>query len=81
MGTIQQAIDDNDTISAVCDAYGCHHHRELDLKALRDRLGPDHGVMHDDLTPLLRCSKCGSRNVSIRVSPNAATRAGGRHPL
>jgi len=40
---------------------------------LRDKLGPDHGAMHDDLVPKLRCSKCGGKDLGLIVSPPAKT--------
>jgi hypothetical protein len=43
----------------------CHHHSTLDLIALRDRLGPGHSVMHDDIVHLFRCSKCGSKKIGF----------------
>jgi hypothetical protein len=67
--TIQNVIDSGDTITAYCHAYLCHHNGDLDMLALRDRLGPDHGAMHDDLVPKLRCTKCGSRKVGIIFTP------------
>ena len=39
----------------------CRHSEQLDLKALARRLGPDHGALHKDLVPLLRCRACGSK--------------------
>ena len=29
----------------------CNHSHELDLARLTERVGADHGTMHDDLTP------------------------------
>jgi len=45
----------------------CRHSEQLDLKALARRLGPDHGALHKDLVPLLRCRACGSKKVGIRI--------------
>jgi len=50
--------------------------RRQDSPALARRLGRDHSSMHDDLTPLLRCSKCGSKKASLRISSNAGQRFG-----
>jgi hypothetical protein len=36
---------------------------------LRERLGPDHSIMHDDLAPKLKCSKCGGKKVGLILSP------------
>lgn len=70
--TIQDAINSGDSIWAWCYRTLCGHGTRLDLLALRDRLGPDHGVMHDDLAPKLRCTKCNGvrgRDIGIRITP------------
>lgn len=59
------------TIRGHCAA--CHHHELLDLEALARRLGPEHGALHDDLVPLLKCAKCGSKRIGIRLGGNART--------
>jgi hypothetical protein len=41
---------------------------KLDLEALADRLGTDHGSLHDQLVPKLKCSKCGSKNIALILS-------------
>jgi hypothetical protein len=33
------------------------------LVKLRERLGPDHSTLHDDLAPKLKCSKCGGKKI------------------
>jgi hypothetical protein len=47
----------------------CQHSQALDLVDLRERLGPDHSVLHDDLAPKLKCSKCGGKKVGPIISP------------
>lgn len=54
-------------IRATCLA--CWHHRELDLPALAARLGADHGALHADLVPKLRCAECGSNRIALTVLP------------
>ena len=54
---IRALIDHQYELRASC--YGCRHNQVLDLHALGERLGFDHSTMHDDLTPKLKCSKCG----------------------
>ena len=56
--TIADVIAAGDTIYANCSDPRCFAGTKLDLDALAARLGPDHGAMHDDLTPLLKCSQC-----------------------
>ncbi|APH71144.1 hypothetical protein [Aquibium oceanicum] len=67
--TLQETIDEGYTLHAACHENTCLRTRPLDLIALRDRLGPDHGTLHKDLAHKLRCSKCGSKNVGLLVSP------------
>lgn len=54
-------------IRATCLA--CWHARELDLPALAARLGPDHGALHADLVPRLRCAECGSKRIALTMLP------------
>lgn len=62
------AIDNGERISAHCLSPTCYRKSAyLDLEALKAKLGPDHGAMHWDLTPKLRCKECGSKNVGITV--------------
>jgi len=69
--TIQDVIDEGETITAYCHAYLCNNKSVLDMLALRDRFGPDHGAMHDDLVPKLRCTKCGGRKVGVICTPGS----------
>jgi hypothetical protein len=69
--TIQDVIESGETITAYCHASLCNHSAVLDMLALRDRFGPDHGAMHDDLVPLLKCAKCGSKKVGIICTPGS----------
>lgn len=68
--TIQSFIDSGDVLTAYCHNPKCHHHGRLDMMLLRDRLGPDHGSMHDDLVPKLKCSRCGGRKLGLIRSPD-----------
>lgn len=63
--TIGALIDDDYRLALHCE--DCRHHAWADLPALADRLGRDHGCMHDDLAPKLRCSKCGGRKIGLRL--------------
>lgn len=65
--TIQDVLDSGDTIRVWCHHPPCGHHGTLDFVALREKLGPDHGAMHDDLVPKLKCSRCGGKKVGITV--------------
>lgn len=68
--TIQSLIDAGVILSAYCHRPACAHKSDLDLIKLRDKYGPDHGAMHDDLVPKLRCSECGSKKVGLIHHPN-----------
>lgn len=58
MGTIGEAIDANETFWVNCHDPRCRHMMKLDLEALADRLGRDHGVMHLDIAHRFRCQRC-----------------------
>lgn len=72
--TIQQCIEGDYAIRVICHGPQCTNDQSLDLKALAERLGPNHGAMHVDLADKFRCSKCGSKKVSFRITPNASAR-------
>ncbi|MBN9067267.1 MAG: hypothetical protein J0H60_12645 [Rhizobiales bacterium] len=70
--TFQRLIDERMMVTAYCHNSACNHSQRLDLEKLRDRFGPDAPAMHDDIVPKLRCAKCGSKKVDIRLSPDPA---------
>ena len=72
--TFRSLIDHDYSLTAWCHA--CRHHNVLDLPKLGQRLGFDHSTMHDDLTPKLKCSKCGSRKVGLIVDYDDPRRRG-----
>lgn len=67
--TIQSFIDSGDRLTAWCHNSRCNHNAILDMHALRERLGPDHGAMHGDLVHKLRCAKCGGKKVGLICTP------------
>ena len=79
--TIQDRIDNGEWVSVWCHRPTCAHHADLDLLHLRDKLGPDHGAMHADLVPKLRCSVCGSKNVGIIIHQNTEREPDLRSPF
>ena len=50
------------TVTAHCHKWRC---QQLDLAFLRYRLDPDAPAMADDLTPKLKCSKCGGKAIGL----------------
>lgn len=74
--TLQGAIDLGMGIRANC--RDCGHNALLDLLALRDKLGPDHGALHKDLAPLLVCKECRGKNIGMTAIPG--TREYGGNP-
>ncbi len=77
-GTIQSFIDSGDSMEAWCHNPRCRHHATLDFEKLKAKLGPDHGAMHDDLIHVLRCSKCGGKEMGfIRHAKGNDKRSGG----
>lgn len=69
LDTIGELIDGGYKLGAFCNNPDCEHHVDLNLPALAERLGRDHGCMHSDLVPKLRCSQCGGKNISIQLRP------------
>lgn len=67
--TIQQFLDSGDTYSIWCHNPRCGHHAKLDMEKLRDRLGPDHGSLHDDIIHMFRCSKCQGKELGLQRQP------------
>lgn len=67
--TIQAFIDSGDRLIPWCHRSACNHHAPLDMIALRDKLGPDHGSLHDDIVPKLRCARCGGKKIGLTRMP------------
>lgn len=67
--TVEEVIKRGETIRAYCHNSACHHNAVLDALAIRDRFGPDFEMTHDNLTPKLRCIRCGGRDVGIIRTP------------
>lgn len=65
--TIADLIGSRLTLTAHCYNLDCRHSQELDAQALAHRLGPDHPILHKYLAPKLHCSRCGGRNIGLRV--------------
>ena len=65
-GTLGECIALSYEIRATCLA--CWHNSMLDLPALAARLGPDHGALHADLVPKLRCAECGSKRIALTIT-------------
>lgn len=68
--TIGKLIDGGYGLHAYCNARGCAHNAPLDLAALARRLGRDHSHLHQDIAPMLRCSRCGGTDVGIQLAPH-----------
>ena len=73
MSTLQYALDKKERIFAHCKGgNNCFHSQELDLEALKAKLGPGFEADHWNLTPLLRCKKCRSKRVGITIHPDTS---------
>ncbi len=66
--TPQKLIDDRMKLTAQCER--CNHSHDLDLEALKGKIGPDAPAMRDDLLPKLRCTRCGSKDVGLIYAPD-----------
>lgn len=69
LDTIGSLLEHEHNLRAYCNA--CHHCTKLDLNALGKRLGFNHSTMHDDLTPKLKCSTCGSKDIALILSADS----------
>lgn len=70
--TIGALIDGGYTLYVFCEATRCSESKAVDLSALADRYGREHGAMHWDLVKLpWKCQVCGGCDVSFRVQPGA----------
>lgn len=76
INTIQELIDHRHTAMIYCHNPRCHHRAELDLKALRDRLGPDHTLLYEDVRYKFVCGRCGGREWGMINSPPTMERRG-----
>ncbi|RWN56962.1 hypothetical protein [Mesorhizobium sp.] len=56
--TLADTLAARETIYVNCGHPMCCKSMKLDIQALIDRLGRDHGSMHDDLVGLFICSNC-----------------------
>ncbi|RWN94737.1 hypothetical protein [Mesorhizobium sp.] len=56
--TLADTLAARETIYVNCAHPMCCKSTKLDIQALIDRLGRDHGSMHDDLVGLFVCSNC-----------------------
>jgi hypothetical protein len=62
--TYADYLDASYSVSAYCYDLACQHRAALDLRALANRCGMDAEVDWRRL----RCTRCGGRNVQVRVS-------------
>jgi hypothetical protein len=69
VGTVGSAIADGLHMTIYCGRLGCYHSANVDLEAMRAKLGADYPVA--DFVGRSACSKCGARwlKISIRVAP------------
>ncbi|TIX56641.1 MAG: hypothetical protein E5V28_18715 [Mesorhizobium sp.] len=56
--TLADTLAARETVYVNCAHPMCCKSTKLDIQALIDRLGRDHGSMHDDLVRLFVCSNC-----------------------
>ena len=56
--TLAETLAARESIYVNCGHPLCGSSTKLDIQALVDRLGPNHGAMHPDLVGLFGCSKC-----------------------
>jgi len=69
INTVQELIDARYEITIYCHNPRCHHRAVLDLLKVRERLGPDHGMLFEDIRWKVVCSRCGGREFGMTKSP------------
>lgn len=69
INTLGAIVDGDYSLTAYCYDMECQHSAALDVEALAKRLGREHGSMRWDLVPKLRCTKCGGKDVGLRLAP------------
>lgn len=69
MWTLRELKDKEYRVTIYCAATLCYNSKELDLDKAAERLGWDHSGMNSDLLPKFRCSVCGSKQLTMTISP------------
>jgi len=77
--TVQKLIDEKIGIHVYCMDKDCRHHVDLDLAAVKAKLGPDAPMMRDDLLPRLKCTVCGGKRIDLTYAPSGTLTPGGAH--
>ncbi|MCH4560332.1 hypothetical protein [Mesorhizobium jarvisii] len=64
--TLADTLAARETVYVNCAHPMCCRSTKLDIPALIDRLGLDHGSMHEDLVRLFGCSACKAAGRDLR---------------
>ena len=72
--SIQDFMDDGTSVTIFCHNSSCNHRGDIDLLKLCDRLGPDHGMLFDEIKGYLRCGKCRGKRFGMIRNPNTGPR-------
>ncbi|CAA0130295.1 Uncharacterised protein [Starkeya nomas] len=67
LNTLGSLIDNGHGLGVHCLNPECRRYVELDLPALAAKLGRDHGSMHRDLAPIMKCTACGQKRVKFTL--------------
>lgn len=76
VNTVQELIEGHYEITIYCHNPRCHHRAVLDLLNVRERLGPDHGMLFEDMWKVV-CSRCGGREFGMSTSPDPMNKGKG----
>ena len=72
------SIDDwlqrGETATVWCHNSRCGHRGQLDLEPLKRKLGGQHGMLLDEIKYVLKCSKCGGKEIGMTRHPNTDVR-------
>lgn len=56
--TLADTLAAHEAVYVTCGHPVCCKSAQVDIQALIDKLGPDHGSMHADLVGIFRCEDC-----------------------
>jgi hypothetical protein len=68
--SIDDWLEDGTTATTWCHNPKCGHRGLLDLEALKRRLGGQHGMLLHEIKQVLKCSKCGGKELGMTRQPN-----------
>ena len=79
--SIDNWLERGETVTVWCHNSRCGHRGLLDLEALKRKLGGSHGMLIDEIKHVLKCSKCGGKEIGMTRHLNTDRRVPNRSAL